>query len=142
MASVDFRFAGPIGVLLLFAAVNAAGTESDHHAHPNHFAVFAGITTGGDDDHHGEEDAALTVGFDYERRLTNLVGIGVLGDWAFGDRRDWILAVPIFFHISSASKFLIAPGSEQIKGEGPRDDDREFLVRIGYAYEFIWRKPR
>ncbi len=134
-----------VGILLGFAAQSAPGVESDAaghtehsagHVHANHVAVFLGVTTGGEDENQGKEDAALTIGLDYERRLTDLIGIGILGDWAFGDRREFIIGIPVFLHFGQSAKFLIAPGLEKTRGNDDRERRSEFLMRLGLAYDF------
>ena len=138
-----------VGTQLIFATVIGSDAEpasptkadhSSHHEHLNHIAVFLGLTAGGENEHHGKEDAALTIGFDYERRLTDRWGVGVLGDMAFGDRREFIMGFPVFLHVGKSAKFLIAPGFERTKGDGHHDAHSEFLMRFGCAYDVHLKK--
>ena len=80
-----------------YGRLSIATDHSDHHDHPNHVAIFAGITTGGDDDNHGEEDAALTVGLDYERRLSDLLASAFLATGHLAIVANGFLRSPSFF---------------------------------------------
>ena len=121
--------------ICLFIAFGATAAD-DPMARPNHFALFGGFTIGGQNSGDGREKAAFTVGVDYERRLSPRWGLGVMGDWAFGDRREFIVAAPVFLHTRSGLRFHLAPGIERIRKDGPREAKSEFLLRTGLAYDF------
>lgn len=125
-----------IPVLLLL--LQSAPAAEDPMAQPNHFGLFAGLTSGGQQSGDGRDSAAFTVGLDYERRLNQRWGVGVMGDWAFGDRRDYILAVPAFLHIGRALRFHLAPGVERFRDGAPKDGNSEFLIRTGVAYNLYF----
>jgi hypothetical protein len=94
------------------------GPESRHEV-----TLFAGVT---DDD----QEVAFTLGADYEYHFTQLLGIGALVDFAFGDLRSKVFGVPVFFHPTEPWKVILAPGFET------REGDNNFLVRIGGGYSF------
>lgn len=125
-------------LLILIVPILAppALAAEDPMASPNHFALFGGFTSGGQDSGDGRERAAFTVGVDYERRLSSRWGLGVMGDWAFGDRREFIVVAPLFYHTRSDLRFHLAPGVERIRSDGPQDAKSEFLLRAGLAYDF------
>ena len=125
-----------IALLALIAVVDPALAASDPMATPNHFGLYAGFTSGGKQSGDGRESAAFTIGFDYERRLSPRWGIGVMGDWAFGDRREYILAIPVFLHAGPSLRFYVAPGTERFREGAPKDAKSEFLLRTGLAYDF------
>jgi hypothetical protein len=106
--------------------------HSQHEFHRNHIAFFLGVTDGGDAEEGGEEKTAGTLGVDYERRLSRLIGIGFLADYAGGDRREAIAGIPVFFHAGRAAKFHVAPAIEW-KTE---TDESDFAWRLGFAYDF------
>ena len=112
----------------LFAAEQTHPTHEDsEHYHRNNIGFFFGNTY--EDSHHGSENG-LTVGFNYERRLSKLLGIGGFYEYAGGDFDKWSIGVPLFFHPYKAWRFQLAPGLEH------RESDDEFLFRIGAAYDF------
>ena len=98
--------------------------EATHDFHPNLLALFVGVT------HEGRNENGLTLGIEYERRLNEFFGVGVLVEHSFGDLDFWVYAVPFAYH-TGRWKFYIAPGVED------GDHGRESLVRLGgeYAYE-------
>ena len=99
-----------------------------HEAHKHHVAVFFGNTH----DYHGED--AFTVGVDYEYRLTDLLGVGVLADFA-GDEIDTkVVGGGIFIHPWKEFHLLTALGNEHHKGED------EYLLRLGISYDFMIEK--
>lgn len=129
----------------------AAGEE--HHFHKNHFAVFIGSTEGveqhgeeheetGHDDGHGavssegssggKDDPDFTIGFDYERRLTRLIGIGGMVDFVVEGRREFLLGPIGFLHPFGGAELFAAPLVERIRETG----DWEFVFRVGVAWQF------
>ena len=77
---------------------------AEHH-HKNHIALFIGSTEGEAEE--GEkEDRDFTLGVDYERRLTELIGIGGLYDWVAEGRREFLIGMPVFFKFISWVGFI------------------------------------
>jgi hypothetical protein len=100
--------------------------DQAHHHHLNTAEVFIGGTY--EDDEHGSEDG-FTVGFIYERRLNELLGVGGFYEYAAGDFDKWSIGAPLFIHPHQGWRFVLAPGLEH------RDSDDEFLFRTGVGYE-------
>ena len=76
------------------AAHEEHGQEGDHHGHeyhPNEIGFFAGVT-----DEKGH-DAEFSIGFEYERRLSQRRGIGGLFEYTDGLRNS-IVGVPVYWH--------------------------------------------
>ena len=112
----------------LFAAEQTHAThENSTHHHPNMLEAFLGNTY--EDSEHGDENG-FTVGLVYERRLSELLGIGGFYEYAAGDFDKWSIGVPLFIHPHEGWRFVLAPGLEH------RHGDDEFLFRTGVAYEF------
>ena len=88
----------------------------------NAMELFLGGTYAGDD------GTSFSTGLAYERRLKEKVGIGGLIEYTEG--REWVLAIPVYFHPTEPWKFFLAPGLEHEDGEN------EFMVRVGGSYEF------
>jgi hypothetical protein len=121
-------------VYLLAVAFTAAAAEQGHgqheearHYHVNTAEVFIGGTY--EDGEHGSEDG-FTVGLTYERRLSELLGVGGFYEYAAGDFDKWSIGVPLFIHPYGGFRFELAPGMEH------RDGDDDFLFRTGVGYEF------
>ena len=78
----------------------------------------------------GRNDNGLTLGIEYERRLSKSFGMGVLAEHSFGDLNFWVYAVPFAYH-TGPWKFYIAPGVED------GDHGRNSLIRLGGEYAFM-----
>jgi hypothetical protein len=89
----------------------------------NMLNVLVGVTE------EGRRDNGVTLGLEYERRLSKSLGVGAVAEHVFGDIGVSVYAVPLFFH-TGRWKFLVAPGIET------GDFGTEFLVRIGGDYAF------
>ena len=96
---------------------------SAHDLHRNFLALFVGVTDEG-------RNEALALGIEYERRLNESFGVGLVAEYSFGDLDFWVYAVPFAYH-TGRWKLYIAPGVEDI------DHGSESLIRLGveYAYE-------
>jgi len=112
--------------LLAAEQTHATHQDSVRH-HLNMFEVFLGNTY--EDSKHGDENG-FTLGLTYERRFSELLGIGGFYEYAAGDFDKWSIGVPLFIHPHEGWRFAPAPGLEH------RHGDDEFLFRTGVAYEF------
>jgi hypothetical protein len=54
--------------------------------------------------------------------------VGTLVEYTNG--REWVLAVPLSWHVTEPWKILIAPGIEI------EDGDSQYMTRVGTSYEF------
>lgn len=126
-----------LALSLLGATAHADRTEPEapeaepehHHHHENHLAVFAGATTGLGD----MSETAVTVGADYERRLTFIdhrLGVGALADFAFGTETETLMAGFVAFHPIEGLMILGGAGVAMV-GAG---DHSAFAVRANAAY--------
>jgi hypothetical protein len=121
--------AGSIALLLVSGAAIAAETEArdvggEAAHHRNEFATFIGATN-------VDGTQRPTLGFDYERRFTSLLGAGVLADWAFGgEGREFILAPAAFLHPLPEVRVTLAGGVQRNREEREIDG----VVRVGAEY--------
>ena len=97
--------------------------EATDDFHPNLLALFVGVT------YEGSSEIDLALGIEYERRLNESFGVGVLAKHTFGDLDFWVYAVPFAYH-TGRWKFYVAPGVEDGK------HGSESLVRLGGEYAF------
>ncbi len=124
------------------------GTHDENAYEPNEISGFVGLT-----DEKGH-DPEFTLGLDYERRLSLHWGVGGLIDYAGGDLRNTLFAVPVFWHPTRDWKIIAAPGIEFHSGRGSTahgeggtgksegsqgeadEDETYFLFRLGTTYHF------
>lgn len=116
-------------VMLMFLANPVVGEEAEHPAtheyHRNSVAGFIGITD------EGRREKALTLGVEYERRLSMDFGVVFSVERALGDLDFTVLTVPFAWH-RGPWIFSAGPGIEFPDHEG----DNEFLVRGSVLYTF------
>lgn len=111
-------------LVLSTTAVKAGDSGDDSDEPANHLALFLGVT-------HTEGDNASTIGLDYERRVSERLGVGIVfRDHAAGDIDSTLYAVSFSIHTASPLSFVIAPGIEREDGENSG------VLRVGAEYEF------
>ena len=122
--------------MLMFAclvAVVGAHAENAHPAEEHHFhRHHVGVFLGGTHDYHDEN--AVTVGLDYEYRLTQLLGAMAFIDYAGGDIDSAVVGGGLFFHPIGDVRLLTAVGKEVHHGHS------EFVARLGALYDFHLEK--
>ena len=91
---------------------------------PHRIELFLGNT-------HDEGENIFTIGVGYEYRVNQWFGVGGLIEGLRGEVREWIVVVPFYLHPYKGWRFVLAPGIE-----GQIREHREFLIRVGAAYEF------
>ncbi len=145
-------------LLLLFNSAVGAAQEADpaphgpdeHHAehHANHVSLFAGASTLTGETPEGGSGTAFTLGLDYERRLTRIIGLGLLVDYVVGGvGRAFFLGVPLFVRPVGGLGLTLAPGVEFEKEEAEDLETRSsgveeahtsthFAFRLGSFYTF------
>lgn len=100
--------------------LTASAGEHEHKA--NEIAGFVGLA-------HEGSYYAPALGLEYERRISSMLGVGVLAEKTWGDIDSWVYAVPFNFH-ADEWKFIVAPGIEEKHGH------TENLLRVGVGLEF------
>ena len=111
-------------ILWLGVSNNSVADETESSAEPrNGISVFVGNTQNG-----SENGASL--GLEYERQLSPLIGVGFYVEYAGGDFDSTSMGVPVFFHPHAGWAFKVAPGMNFEDG-GPN-----FGLRLGFGYEF------
>jgi len=135
---------GPLLIAIVLAAAmpsriglaeeGHAGDASEHgeeHFHKNEVAVFLGSTQS--EEHHGDrDDPEFTIGIDYERRLTEHFGLGLLADFVAEGNREILLGIPFFLHAGKSAKFELAPGWHKVKEDGSDGG----VLRLGFHWAF------
>ena len=98
---------------------DAAAQEADRR---NRVGLFLGATTKNSHTH-------ATIGLEYERRLSELIGIGAVAEGSPAGR-EFVGAVPVFFHPVGGLALSIGPGFSVDEGH------THFLVRFGVGWDF------
>ena len=115
--------------------------QDDHHFHYNDIGVFVGGTTPLDADAGGK--TSFTLGADYERRFTAVVGIEVIGEFVIGDhKRTWLLALALTARPIEPLRIAAGPGVEWVEKDVPSGTttttkyETHFLVatRVNYVF--------
>jgi hypothetical protein len=109
---------------IAMGAPPAWGEEPHWRDHPHHLSLVVAGTT-------DDEETAFTLGVDYEYRLTQLLGLGAVVEYAFEDIDALTLLGVADVHVWRGLAIQTGPGVEFIGGESP-----EFVYRIGALYEF------
>ena len=123
-------------VLLRGVAASSAEEHDGHDVHaqphsgeehyPRHvIGLFVGDTH--EDSEEGRRDG-LTLGAEYEYRVSETFGAGLILEHVAGDFDVDILVLPVAYH-NGPWKFYAGPGIE--KGE-----EEEFMFRVGVEYGF------
>jgi hypothetical protein len=130
------RFSCPniVRFLVLSALLLAAGSSQAEDAvaddgddfKPNAVELFVGGTF-------DSGDGELSVGATYVRRFRDKFGVGAIAEYTDDSpNREWVLLVPLFWHVIDPWKVLIAPGIERTDG------GNEYMTRFGASYEFAF----
>ena len=80
------------------------------------------------------KESAFTIGVDYERRLTRLLGFGGVVEFA-DKRRDHILIATVDLHFGRF-KLQTGPGFE--RREGPDGTEGLGIFRVGATYDYFF----
>ena len=114
-----------VGIFGVSVAAKAEQAPS-HEVHgPHHLSVLAGGTTIS-----AVDETATTLGIDYEYRVSDFVGLGVVAERAFGRIDSTTLLAVADLHLAKGLVVQTGPGIEFIDGE------ENFVARIGALYEF------
>jgi len=120
------------------------GTEAQEAFHKNHLSLFTGGTT---ESSGGETSTPFSLGLDYERRLSRLVGLAGGGELVFGgEEREALAGLYFLLHVTEGLVLAAGPGLEFAK-EGHNEGDVEAEqeesgtsthagLRVGIVYEF------
>ena len=109
--------------------------ESSSHGHGFHKNVFGGyIGITGEDAGRGDtgRERAITLGFEYERRFSESLGLGLAAERAYGELDFWVVTVPLVIH-NGPWIWSVGPGIEIPVHDG--EDEFVFRVSGGYAFK-------
>jgi hypothetical protein len=78
--------------------------HTDHHFHKHHLALFTGGAT--NFSHHETKPG---LGLDYEYRLANIIGLGLVAEVEFTEKESFLFSVPVFYHPVKGLKIYLGP---------------------------------
>lgn len=102
-----------------------------HSYHRHHVVGVVAATTNLD---HDQTD--FTLGGEYVYRLSPRWGTGGFGEVVFADHREWLLGVPLLFHVNPSFWLRAGLGAQVIPGEQQATTEVKWLVRVGTGYNF------
>jgi hypothetical protein len=123
---------------------HAEGESGGEEFHKNHLSLFTGGTTESSD---GETSTSFSLGLDYERRISRLVGLAGGGELVFGgEEREALVGLYLLLHATEGLVLAAGPGLEFAKeghAEGDVEAEQEESgttthagLRIGIVYKF------
>ena len=124
LGKAGIRSAILAAIILLGVSAGSIAEAAEAEAEPpNGIGVFVGNTQNGSLN-------GASLGLEYERNVTSLIGVGAIAAYAGGDFESVALLVPVFFHPHAGWVFKLAPGLHI------EDSKTTFQVRAGIGYEF------
>jgi hypothetical protein len=123
------------------AAEHVEHAEAEHHEyHKNYLFLFLGGTTESIRD---ESETFFSAGLTYERRLSQLIGLGIGGEFVFGDEgREALAGLLFILHPIGGLGLAVGPGLEVAKeshgeeGHEEEETSTHAALRVGATYEF------
>ncbi|WP_299393845.1 hypothetical protein [uncultured Gelidibacter sp.] len=112
-------------------------TNSDHHSHAgtHHLAVLNGATT-----NFTHKSTAYTVGLDYEYRISEVIGLGLLAELILGDANEVLVGIPVFVHPYKGLKLIASPLVAFTAAHNSNGHEHkkatDLYFRIGTGYDF------
>lgn len=117
------RFLVFLCVYCLSCATVASEKTHGVHGH-HHLSVLVGVT---DIEGEGTND---TLGIDYEYRVSDFLGIGIVAEYAFEELDAWTVLAVTDLHVVEGLVIQVGPGVEHTSKHDL------FVYRLGALYEF------
>ena len=117
------------GSMLLLTSITSAQAATEEHAGlhlPYHLSVVLADT------HINGEGNNPTVGIDIEYRASQLLGLGAVLEYAWGELDATTVLAVADIHLHDGWVVQVGPGFERRGGEDV------FVSRVGLLYEFEW----
>ena len=124
---LELDFSASTFSLAAFQEEKPADAPEEPAERLNRIGLFLGATTT------TSGHTGVTIGLEYERRLSDLIGIGAVLEGTPGGR-EVVGAVPVFFHPVGGLALSIGPGFSVEEGHAA------FLVRFGAGWAFELRE--
>lgn len=134
---------------LFIVIVNQSFAGDGHH----HFGAFIGMTNNIDLEH-----TDITLGADYEYRVSEAFGAGFIADFVFADHAESIFFAGLFYHVTPNLKFTLGNGiamaehvvhveasdhrtlfkssDDEPETEIATETETHYALRVGAEYDF------
>ena len=116
--------------------------EKHKHTQKHHLSVFNGITS--NFTHHSND---YTIGMDYEYRITQWVGLGLIGEYINTTEGEWVAGIPVFIHFAKELKLngspLLINKAEHTENHSTHSEPKrktELAFRTGLSYSLHLKK--
>ncbi len=116
------------------------GEAEQHEHHKNYVFLFLGGTTESISD---DPETNFSAGLTYERRVSQLIGLGIGGEFVFGGHgREALAGLLVIFHPAGGLGLAIGPGlefakeSHGVEGHEEEETKTTAALRAGVLYEF------
>ena len=121
---------GALSIGVLLGSIQLVHATEENHVSPHgpyHLSVVLADT------HVDGEGSNATVGIDFEYRMSQLLGIGAVVEYAWGELDATTVLAVADIHLHDGWVMQVGPGFERRHGE-------DILVsRVGFLYEFEWK---
>lgn len=126
MPAIRALLSAPIALTALLDAGQALASEgeTDHGEHPHHLSLLVAGTHVED-----EDETAVTIGVDYEYRVSELLGVGFVVEHAFGELDATSILAVADIHVWQGLAVQVGPGVEFVH------DEERLIGRLGALYE-------
>jgi hypothetical protein len=115
-------------VLLISMLMSVQSSMASEAFHPHYLAIFAGPGVEEKKDH---EENTYAVGLEYEYRINESIGLGVVYETLGKDTvRNEALVIPFSVHLGKGWRLFAGPGYEW------HDRKEKLLFRVGAGYGF------
>lgn len=106
----------------LILVTNDANASSDAK---HHLGLFVGSTSNFSAHH-----TSFSLGSDYEYRISNLLGVGLLGEMVFAEHKETLVFGSLFVHPIEGLKIVFGNGLAFV------EDKSHYVFRLGTGYDF------
>ncbi|MEM9309938.1 MAG: hypothetical protein AAGA34_00705 [Pseudomonadota bacterium] len=114
-----------ISALTSAGPLSANEADPDHSERPHHLSILVAGT------HiEAEDETAITLGVDYEYRVSEWLGLGFVAERAFGGIDSTSILAVADIHIWEGLAVQVGPGVEFV------DEEERLIGRFGGLYEF------
>jgi hypothetical protein len=128
-----------IGFVVTAPVYASSREHADHQEHGegldhrHHAALFLANTYST-----SEDKSALSIGLDYEYRISLLFGTGLMYDYATPSLDMHVFVVPLYYHPGGDWRMFAGPGVESSShtDHGHTSHEEKFLVRVGMMYSW------
>lgn len=127
----------PLNNLLPQAEIDEINSETEHHFHYNHFAMFAGASY-----LLQKKETHITLGADYVRNFSpeSKFALGIFAEAILAHHTEWIFGAVLIYGVTENLWIRSGPGIEILQEElecgCSTKTKTKGLIRLGAGYDF------